>query len=810
MASPTPEKDKAVAERLRQEINTPSRTGINSLVSEEINFLRISRALTYLTDAEVIKLNDIMHAEEQEEKTEQPAETEAKTEKGVKVNPFGKTKKKLQFTKTKMDKKEKREIMKKLDNLKESERNNMLKRFEKYALELRKKAMAARPARVLERSKQALATAQAVYETSSPPLGSQFQQSYSSTATRNALGQEVSPTQAAYNQALAGAAAQSQQDSLSRIDPLSRSDAPQRVQASPAPAQPFAQGDTAPQQTIVPRELGIIVENPGEQPAQLASQPIKIQGAPIAGAQDQQTEPNLGEQPDIEAALSQPPKPNQQKEDAPGIVTRLKQGGNKLLAAAVSAGVQVAKDVGERNLSPSGGVQTPRTGLRHRPAKTPSPVVKDDVTQNLARQFGQQMPQGRAGGVGGMMKTALKAAAYITGATTVGTALYLHNKPRVPRTGNKFYDSTKDFNPDNSPTPSGESPTGAPTAEPTSTPTAEPTSTPTQAPSSQAPTQAPTDNDGGGGVPISDGLDPNGDGVANPQVQQQGNRHSGQGGAEEQLNATKAGAAIAKAISDRLGVAMSQPFGQSQMQDHSTARVAAQRRKRVDKDGRELYDDVMEGRVGSTFTYPTLRPEYVISGKDEAVMSAYEQLRGDVEFDLFSVVKPGFGLGSTNTIYLDNEKKTQKVQYKDPLYVPRQWDGFEHGVVPPPVQFAPVMTRAQMVRGPRKLMKRMRDEENYYAAFPPAASNQVLPGDNMMVGSSTGLKTNNPSPLLPHIDTHYYWQKAQDPAGFKMQTRKFRKLYDPLRKPQSNSVLQSGLTSHTETYRRHPITYDIY
>jgi hypothetical protein len=287
----------------------------------------------------------------------------------------------------------------------------------------------------------------------------------------------------------------------------------------------------------------------------------------------------------------------------------------------------------------------------------------------------------------------------------------------------------------------------------------------------------------------------------------QANAGREQGGGEQLVNRVEKLFGLYKKLADPKGVAMTQPF---KVRDLPYAQVAEKQRERKTKDGRTLHDDIMEGRYGTTFTYPTLRPEYVISGKDEAVMSAYEQLRGDVEFDLFSVVKPGFGLGATNTLHLDNERREEKVRFKGPLFQPRAFTGPELGVIQPFRQVKPNMTKQQMQAEPRLVKKRVRQARDYMATFPGGASNQVLPGDNMMVGSSTGLKENNPSPLMPHIDTHYYWQQPIDPAGYVMQARKFRKLYDPLRKPQQNKVLQSGLTNHGERYRRHPITYDIY
>jgi len=225
---------------------------------------------------------------------------------------------------------------------------------------------------------------------------------------------------------------------------------------------------------------------------------------------------------------------------------------------------------------------------------------------------------------------------------------------------------------------------------------------------------------------------------------------------------------------------------------------------------RVLLSDTMEGRQGQTFTYPTVRPDYVIPGENDLAMSAYEQLRGDIEFDLFSVVKDGYGLGATNTLHLDNRRHEVGVRFKPKLYEPRQWYGHELGIVPPRKELQAVMTADTITAGPRRARRLLNDQITYASKLPGGATAQFLPDDNNTQQSSTGLGYNKPSPLLAHIDTHYYWQRLHDPAGVHMQSRKFRKLYDPLRQPQKKYPSQKGLVRHNETYRRHPITYDIY
>lgn len=272
-------------------------------------------------------------------------------------------------------------------------------------------------------------------------------------------------------------------------------------------------------------------------------------------------------------------------------------------------------------------------------------------------------------------------------------------------------------------------------------------------------------------------------------------------------------------IGELAGVAMSSnPFSKYQTKSGlgmlTHMQVSGQKRAKTDKDPEErertLLDDFTEGRVGANYTLPSLRPEYIIPGEDAVAMSAYEQLRGDIEFDLFSVVKDGFGLGATNQLHIDNQRREQYVRYKEKMFRPRAHDGPEMGMHPSRSEVHPTMSNREMARPKKKLKRLLAAAQQYVRALPGAASAQFLPDDNNSLMSSTGLGTRKPSPLVPHIDTHYYWQRQYDPAGIHMRNRQFRNQIDPLRHPQKASVTQKGTTAHSETWRRHPITYEGY
>jgi hypothetical protein len=273
-------------------------------------------------------------------------------------------------------------------------------------------------------------------------------------------------------------------------------------------------------------------------------------------------------------------------------------------------------------------------------------------------------------------------------------------------------------------------------------------------------------------------------------------------------------------IGDHPGVAMkSFPFSKHQTSSalgnlaHAEVSGKVKERKVDGPPGekeKQLFDDQSVGRVGANFTLPTVRPEYIIPGEDAVAMSAYEQLRGDIEFDLFSVVKDGYGLGATNQLHIDNKRNEQFVRYKGKLYHPRAPDGPEMGMHPTRSELHPTMSNREMARPRKKLRRLLSATQQYIRSMPGGASSQFLPDDNNTLMSSTGLGTRKPSPMLPHIDTHYYWQKQYDPAGIHMRNHKMRKTIDPLRNPQKSDVGQRGTVRHNESWRRHPITYGGY
>ena len=86
----------------------------------------------------------------------------------------------------------------------------------------------------------------------------------------------------------------------------------------------------------------------------------------------------------------------------------------------------------------------------------------------------------------------------------------------------------------------------------------------------------------------------------------------------------------------------------------------------------------------------TLRPQYGISGAENAIPHPHEQLRSDLEFDLFSVVPPGYGEGVDNKLYLYQKAHEDYVRFKGPFFSPGPWLGPLNTYHPMPWQWQSV------------------------------------------------------------------------------------------------------------------------
>jgi hypothetical protein len=215
----------------------------------------------------------------------------------------------------------------------------------------------------------------------------------------------------------------------------------------------------------------------------------------------------------------------------------------------------------------------------------------------------------------------------------------------------------------------------------------------------------------------------------------------------------------------------------------------AQAQQASDQSGRDIpgqYKLTDSIHAMTSFDTPTIRPNYIESTGTELVLTPEEQIRGDVEFDLFSLVKPGFGQGVANTLFVENENRDKNIRYAGNLFTPNTYDGPEMGAYP----VRPSLRRVQTphVQHLNTILQRDRDAqiESYMMTLVGSASNSVLPDDNLYLSNPTGRSRRGKSPMIPLFDTSHNWKPVKELAGYEMPTKRFRRDFDPLRLPENN------------------------
>ena len=177
----------------------------------------------------------------------------------------------------------------------------------------------------------------------------------------------------------------------------------------------------------------------------------------------------------------------------------------------------------------------------------------------------------------------------------------------------------------------------------------------------------------------------------------------------------------------------------------------------------------------------TLRPQFPEGTPNEIIPSIAKQQASDIAFDMFSVVRPGFGLGADNKLVLQQEAHKEKIQWMDNLYEPRAWGGPEAGIKPSPWQFHDVMTPAMISRPFANQRKHTRQGANL-ARSVGARTVRALPDDVHHKPSSAGLKR-RVSPFETIYDNRHDWEPVFEPAGVFLNKRGLKKQYNPWRTP---------------------------
>jgi hypothetical protein len=165
------------------------------------------------------------------------------------------------------------------------------------------------------------------------------------------------------------------------------------------------------------------------------------------------------------------------------------------------------------------------------------------------------------------------------------------------------------------------------------------------------------------------------------------------------------------------------------------------------------------------------RPVYDSLPVESNVQKAFD----NVNFDLFSHVVPGFGNGVDNKLFRMDVNRKRKIEWQDPMYLPRPFDGPEQGVAPFASQFKNVMGISDI--NEFIAYKDYREKKDtLYKSRNKIVS--VLPGEPFYQPSSKGLPTRRMSNYVKVIDNRTPLMSQDLPCGMYLKKPRIT-AYDP-------------------------------
>lgn len=191
------------------------------------------------------------------------------------------------------------------------------------------------------------------------------------------------------------------------------------------------------------------------------------------------------------------------------------------------------------------------------------------------------------------------------------------------------------------------------------------------------------------------------------------------------------------------------------------------------------------------FSQATLRPRFGIAGVAEVIPPTREQLRSDLEFDLFSVVKPGYGEGSTNKLFLYEQARDDVLTYAGPFIGPGPYLGPLNTQHPMPWQWQTVKHESDINRFKGNSIARlnsMRSVVSKLGAGSMWTQGRDVPEHPVSI-SSKGLPRELESPYEPAIHHHDDWKPIIDPPGYVLNQRGFKRVFSAVRDPDAPEIM---------------------
>jgi hypothetical protein len=216
-------------------------------------------------------------------------------------------------------------------------------------------------------------------------------------------------------------------------------------------------------------------------------------------------------------------------------------------------------------------------------------------------------------------------------------------------------------------------------------------------------------------------------------------------------------------------------------------------------------DHVRPEKDSQNRSVDAMRPLYGMAGSGAVIPPSMEQIRSDLEFDLFSVVPDGYGLGSNNKMFIQERIRDEKLIGAGRLYLPRPWDGPTGGIDTQPPEFQNVMTPSVIKKFQRRSLDDALERAKARRALPPGSSLNVL-GDDVgyqHAVSDRGLKRSSLSVFEPVIVLTKPWEPVNIPIGAVLSAkRQFRREFDAMRYPDHFTPHMNMSGGPTEKRRR--------
>jgi len=186
---------------------------------------------------------------------------------------------------------------------------------------------------------------------------------------------------------------------------------------------------------------------------------------------------------------------------------------------------------------------------------------------------------------------------------------------------------------------------------------------------------------------------------------------------------------------------------------------------------------------------PTLRPRFGSAGVQNVIPSVREQVRSDLEFDMFSVVGPGYSEGRDNKLFIQQQQREHNILPVGQKFQPNEWDGPLNYQHPMPWQWQMVKDMQHvksyidqtMAEKHRAMLTAIKFGEGTAAGF-----GRDVPEEPLRV-SSSGLPRDIRSPFEPVIHNSHPMRPAVDPAGYlehkqRGMKRPFSAMRDPFKR----------------------------